>query len=213
MGYGAVIFDMDGVLIDSEFFYLDRTYRELVKKYPWVRREELFPTVGMSAQEDRILLSRLARKQPGDAEFEKELQEIYKDSEIKDFNDVLYPEVPGVLDRLKRQGYQIALASSSPLLTIQRMLKQCGLEDFFDSVISGEQVHESKPNPEIYEKTMEKLGRKPGECLIVEDSTYGGRAGAAAGADVAARLDDRFCFDQSPAAYFIHTLDDVWELL
>ena len=63
------------------------------------------------------------------------------------------------------------------------------------------------------EKTMEKLGRKPGECLIVEDSTYGVRAGAAAGADVAARLDDRFCFDQSPAAYFIHTLDDVWELL
>ena len=47
MGYRAVIFDMDGVLIDSEFFYLQRFHREIVKKYPWVAIEDLYPTVGM----------------------------------------------------------------------------------------------------------------------------------------------------------------------
>lgn len=213
MKYSAVIFDMDGVLIDSEYFYLNRIYLELVKNYPWIRREELFPTVGMSAPEDRELLHRLAKISPEDEDFDKEIERVYGASKIEDFNEVLYPEVPGVLRRLREEGYQIALASSSPFETIQRMLRQCGLEQYFESVISGEQLAKSKPNPEIYLKTMERLHRKPQECLVVEDSTYGVRAGAAAGACVAARLDKRFCFDQSKASYFIRTLEDLWEIL
>lgn len=213
MKYGAVIFDMDGVLIDSEYFYLNRIHSELVKNYPWIKQEDLFPTVGMSGPEERELLHRLAKISPGDEDFDKEIERIHGASEIEDFNDVLYPEVPGVLERLKKEGYQIALASSSSLKTIQRMLRQCRLEQYFESVISGEQLKESKPNPEIYLKTMERLQRKPQECLVVEDSTYGVRAGVSAGACVAARLDGRFHFDQSGASHYIRTLEDLWEVL
>ncbi len=213
MKYSAVIFDMDGVLIDSEIFYLDRLYERMAEKYPWVKREDLFPTVGMSGPEERLLMHRLAKKAPDDEKFDRELDAIHGSSEIEDFSDVLYPEVPRVLESLKEQGCQLALASSSPLKTIKRMLRQCGLEPYFESVISGEQLKESKPNPEIYRITMERLGRRPKECLIVEDSTHGVRAGTAAGAHVAARLDERFHFDQSGAAYFIRTLSDLQDIL
>lgn len=213
MKYRAVIFDMDGVLIDSESFYLQRMFQSLVIQYPWIRQEQLYPTVGMSGPEERVFMRRLMSPSLTDGEFEKELEALHQGAEIEDFNAVLYPEVPGVLKKLKERGYQIAVASSSPLRTVQRMVRQCGLERYFDSILTGEQVREYKPDPEIYQVTMTRLGRKPEECLIVEDSTYGVRAGTAAGACVAARLDDRFHFDQEGAAYFIHNLEELWDIL
>ena len=213
MKYKAVIFDMDGVLIDSEYFYLERTYRELVKRYPWIRIEELYPIVGMSGKTERILMHELARRPLDDLQFDEELEEIYQSGHIADFTEVLYPEVKEILRWLKEQGLQIALASSSPVHCISQMLDQCDIRDYFESVISGESLVMSKPDPEIYQITMNRLGRKPEECLIVEDSTYGIEAGVAAGAAVAARKDERFCFDQSKAAYHIADLKGKKQVL
>lgn len=213
MRYLAVIFDMDGVLIDSESFYLNRFYREIVKKYPWITKEELYPTVGMDTERTRVLIHQLAHRPLEDSAFDAEMEEIYAHGGELYFPDVLYPEVPRVLQNLKNSGFQLALASSSPIKTIWKMLEECRLTDYFSSVISGDEFHESKPNPEIYYKTMAALSRRPEECLIVEDSTHGVEAGAAAGAAVAARIDTRFPFDQSKASFFIHSLDELQEIL
>ena len=213
MQYRAVIFDMDGVLIDSEILYLTRTWKEMVKKWPWIAIEELYPSVGMDAERTRVLLHQVARKPMSDTVFDEEMDKIFDKTVIDHFTDVLYPEVPEVLSALKAKGYILALASSSPMDTIQRVLEECQLAKYFESVISGHQFKASKPDPEIYRTTMWAIDCQPQECLVVEDSTYGVAAGVAAGAKVAARLDLRFNFDQSNAAYFIYDLRELLAIL
>lgn len=97
MQYRAVIFDMDGVLIDSEILYLTRTWKEMVKKWPWIAIEELYPSVGMDAERTRVLLHQVARKPMSDTVFDEEMDKIFDKTVIDHFTDVLYPEVPEVL--------------------------------------------------------------------------------------------------------------------
>src|SRR5699024_12770944 len=103
------------------------------------------------------------------------------------------PQVRPLLARLRAMGLQIALASSSALVNIRRVLTECELTEAFDVVVSGEAFTRSKPDPEIYQYTMAQLGRTPAECLIVEDSTYDVQAGPAAGGLVAAQIGEGGC--------------------
>lgn len=203
----AVIFDMDGVLIDSEPVYLGMQARNLQTKYPWVTLESMYPTVGMSSQEYPRFMARLCRV-PFTPEFEKELMQADENEPIH-FPEILRPEARPMLEQLRAMGLQLALASSSPMSNIRQVLSECGLMEFFPVIVSGEQFEASKPDPEIYLHTMARLGRRPEECLIVEDSTYGVQAGAAAGGLVAALRDERFPFDQSRAQLHIESLAEV----
>ena len=203
----AVIFDMDGVLIDSEPVYLGMQARNLQTKYPWVTLESMYPTVGMSSQEYPRFMARLCRV-PFTPEFEKELMQADENEPIH-FPDILRPEARPMLEQLRAMGLQLALASSSPMSNIRQVLGECGLMEFFPVIVSGEQFEASKPDPEIYLHTMARLGRRPEECLIVEDSTYGVQAGAAAGGLVAALRDERFPFDQSAARFHIGNLSEI----
>ena len=208
----AVIFDMDGVLIDSELVYIRHQCERLRGKYPWVTEESLYPTVGMSSAEHRLFLAGLLRRDAGDPAFWQELQELYGSCDVF-YPDILNPQAANVLDTLRKMGLQVALASSSGMQTIRRVLDECGIAQYFDCVVSGDQFRRSKPDPEIYQCTMQRLGRQPDECLVIEDSTYGVRAGAAAGAVVAALRDDRFTFDQSAALFRIECLEDIFSLV
>lgn len=208
----AVIFDMDGVLIDSEIVYLTYQYEVLHQKYPWVTFESLFPMVGMGSGEDIAFLAEILRKDINDPDFQEEIRDLFHNCTV-DYPSILRPQVKPMLSTLKQNGYMVALASSSSTQTINTVLSECDIRHFFDVVVSGDQFVRSKPDPEIYQYTMKALQRQPKDCLIVEDSTYGVQAGHAAGAIVAALEDKRFPFDQRLAQYHIHTLDDVVKLL
>lgn len=205
----AVIFDMDGVLIDSEIIYLDHMYEQLKIKYPQINREALFAVVGSTTKRTMEIISDVIREDVNSRMFQELYAGLWVDCR-PDYPSILRKEVPDILKELHRRGYQVALASSTSRAGIDDVLTSCGLKGDFDYIVSGEEFKESKPNPEIYLHTADTLKRKPKECLVVEDSTYGIMAGHGAGMTVAAVIDDRFSFDRSLADYSINGL---WEIL
>jgi HAD superfamily hydrolase (TIGR01509 family) len=208
----AVIFDMDGVLVDSEIVYQRIIYDILKDDYPWITPKDLLPLVGMNNQECRRLFARLMKKDVSDPAFNKEADAIFACCKA-DYAEVMRPEVPNLLRELKSKGFLVALASSSSTEAIGRALDECHIREYFDVVTSGDQFKESKPNPEIYIHTMEALHAAPEECVVIEDSGYGIEAGLAAGATVVALRDDRFCLHQEKADYHIDSLSEIPELI
>jgi HAD superfamily hydrolase (TIGR01509 family) len=205
----AVIFDMDGVLIDSEIIYLDHMYEKLKIKYPQINREALFAVVGSTTKRTMEIISDVIGEDVNSRMFQELYAELWVDCR-PDYPSILRKEVPDILKELHRRGYQVALASSTSRAGIDDVLTSCGLKSDFDYIVSGEEFKESKPNPEIYLHTADTLKREPKECLVVEDSTYGIMAGHGAGMTVASVIDDRFSFDRSLADYSINGL---WEIL
>lgn len=199
---------MDGVLIDSEPVYLQHAVRMLEAQYPQVTEKAMYPTVGMRSKEYRTYMADLLCMEVEAPEFEALLERINSECHV-DYHSIMRPEVPDMLQALRNMGIRIALASSSPISNIRQVLRECGITEYFDSVISGEAFARAKPDPEIYLRTFERLEVHPQECLVVEDSTYGVAAGAASGACVAALTDMRFSFDQSPADIQIDSLAEV----
>lgn len=204
----AIAFDMDGVLIDSEPVYLKHTVRMLEAEYPQITEEAMYPTVGMRSREYRTFMADLLRMKEKSPAFEQLLERINSSCHV-DYREIMRPEVPEMLRGLQDMGIKIALASSSSFDNICQVLSECGVREYFDSVISGDAFVHAKPDPEIYLCTFRRLGVRPEECLVVEDSTYGVAAGAASGAYVAALKDLRFSFDQSPADLQIDSLAEI----
>ena len=121
-------------------------------------------------------------------------------------------EIKEIVD-LKENGYRLAVASATKLPLVIRVLTENGIVDYFDQVVSGNMFERGKPDPEIYFYTAGKLGVKPEECLVVEDSTIGITAASRAGMKIAAVIDDRFGFDRSLADFEIENLGEVLECL
>ena len=209
----AVIFDLDGTLIDSELFYLNLLLEFLKGKGMVLPFEEACKTVGAHnspvwenvARAHGGSISGKALRQEYRDEFERKLRNRELDYSQMQFADVL-----PVLEKLRANGVRMAIASSSPHRIIRLVVEQQDWENYFSVLISGDDFQRSKPDPEIYLYTMKQLGTAPEETLVVEDSTYGIEAGKAAGVMVAARRDLRFGFHQEKADCLF---DDMREIL
>ena len=114
---------------------------------------------------------------------------------------------------LKENGYKIALASSSQKSVIINALKTSNIIEYFDLITSGDQFKESKPNPEIYLYTINKLHSSKEETIIVEDSYPGIQSAINAGIEVLALKDDYFGIEQANANYIIDNLIDIKDYL
>ena len=209
----AVIFDLDGTLIDSEFFYLNMLLEFLKRKGMVLPFEEACKTVGAH---NSPLWENVARAHGGSIsgkalrqEYKDEFERKFRNWEL-DYSQMQFADVLPVLEKLRADGVGMAIASSSSEKIIRRVVEQQNWGNYFSVLVSGDDFQRSKPDPEIYLYTMKQLGTAPEETLIVEDSTYGIEAGKAAGVMVAARRDLRFGFQQEKADCLF---DDMREIL
>lgn len=201
----AVIFDLDGVLVDSEPQYLE-FFRQFLLQNGCVPQEEgLRATVGSSNYETWRQLA-LMWSDPLIPPLELERIYLHQCGHLAiDYQASLFPGVLQLVQRLQRRGLVLAIASSSPMSAIRRMLEQTGFDAYISHVVSGDMFRRSKPDPEIYLHAISLTGFSPEQCLAVEDSSYGIQAAKRAGLEVVA-VAEPFGLDQSQADYFLaHT--------
>ena len=197
----GVIFDMDGVLVDSEPFIKEAGVRMFAEKGLAVKAEDFDPFVGTG--EDH-LLGAVAEKygRPFDARRDKaRTYAIYLDL----IRGRLRP-LPGVfsfLNECRSRRLKVAVASSADSIKVEGNLHEIGLPpDTFDAIVNGSQVERKKPAPDIFLTAARRLGLSPEVCLIVEDAVAGVAAAKAAGARCLA-LTTSFPADRLTAADWI----------
>ena len=212
--FKAVIFDMDGVLIDTELYYWNEIRRFSEDLGLGITKAELDAQVGQSHQTfQRNVAFWLERAGKGvvDPETAEKVFDDWAQDHVKNYDELLNPGIHETVEELKCRGVRLALASSSTLSNINDTLEGCKLTDAFELVVSGADFTESKPNPEIYLHTIRALGLAAEDCCCVEDSVPGITAGKAAGLTVFAKREDRFGFSQDAADVIIDEVPDILE--
>lgn len=179
----AVIFDLDGVLIDSEPVW-EEVRRQVVAEHggQWAADTQQ-RLMGMSTGEwARYLSGELGVQLPPG-----EVAELVI-SQMRDRYREHLPLLPGATAAVRQASahWTLGLASSAPLALIHTVLNASALHSYFAAAMSTEQVKAGKPAPDIYLAVAAKLGVPPGQCAAVEDSANGLRAAAAAGCQVIA---------------------------
>lgn len=204
----AVIFDMDGVIVDSEFVYMKYILEFAKEKNPTVTMEMINPMVGRSRKDSWLIMEQAVNNGETWEELMKEFGERDIYSQVN-YREIFRPEALFAAKELHKRGIRVALASSTGPKLIARIVEETGMRPEFDLIVSGRQFKQSKPNPEIYQYTAKTLGIPEENCLAVEDSTVGIEAACRAGMKVAALRDGRFGFDQSRADYQMDTLAEL----
>ncbi|MGH2679302.1 MAG: hexitol phosphatase HxpB [Actinomycetota bacterium] len=176
----AVVFDMDGVLIDSEPIW--RSVERDVFGSVGIRLtdEDLLPTMGVRIAD---VVERWYRRYPWSEPSRREIADRIVDGVAREIRrrGALNEGAVLAVDHVRGLGLRLALASSSPMPLIRAVLTLGGLADRFDVVVSGEDVERGKPDPAVYLSAARALGIVPERCLAVEDSLNGVRAAKAAG--------------------------------
>ena len=182
----AIIFDLDGVLVDARELHYEALNRALEKYNCTITRDEHLSTYdGLPTKKKLQLLTKNKGLVP------EVYDTVWKDKqtqtrEIIDKEFTYDERIRRILSKLRNDGYRICVCSNSIRETIKMMLIRRGFMEFVEIFISNQDVKISKPNPEMYLRAMIDLGVGPKECVIVEDSHYGRQAAFESGGHLCA---------------------------
>lgn len=176
----AVIFDMDGVIFDTEKLVLS-SWKQVAGRRGVEGIEEVFlECVGTNtASTIQTVQKHYGSDFPFD-DFRKEATGIFQ-ATVKKNGMPVKPGVEELLSYLKNSGFKIGLASSTRRAIVEEELEMAGFLPYFEIVMGGDMIKNSKPDPEIFLTCCEKLGCKPEETIVIEDSHNGIRAASRAG--------------------------------
>ncbi len=181
MPLSAVIFDFDGVVIDSHEAHerswfalaaeLGRPFtRETFVATFGQRNESILPMLGWAEQGDAARIQQLGDRK------ESHYREILRKEGITPL-----PGVVALLENLRQEGIPCAIGTSTPRANVECVLEITGLAGFFQDVAAAEDVTRGKPDPEVFLRAAAKLGAEPSTCVVIEDAQVGIRAAKAAG--------------------------------
>lgn len=174
----AVIFDMDGVVADSEPIHIKAENKTLAPFKLQVTKEDYQEFMGQST---KLLLQSLIKKHSLDVDLE-ELYSIHKKNLLQLYNSEVIPMSGAfkLIESLRGQNYPLALASSSNSQLVESVINKFKIRDTFKAVVSGSDVKNLKPAPDIFLTAAQYLSVSPENSLVIEDSTAGVKAAKAA---------------------------------
>lgn len=180
----AILFDMDGVLIDAKDWHYEALNQALGVFGMEINRYDHLVTYDGLPTKKKLEMLTLERGLP------RALHSFINDMKQEYTLQLGYAKCKPLfihqyaLSHLRDQGYKMVVCSNSIRKTIEVLFERASLTEYFDFCLSNEDVKESKPDPEIYKKAIERLNLQPNECLILEDNENGIKAAKASGANV-----------------------------
>lgn len=175
----AILFDMDGVLIDAKDWHYEALNRALALfGYEITRTEHLSTYDGLPTS---VKLKKLTLEKGLPEKLHKFIGEMKQQYTIQIIQEQCRPRFNHefALMKLKAEGYRIAVCSNSIRMTIEMMMDYAKLTKYLEFIVSNQDVKNAKPDPEIYLTAMVKMGLNPDECLICEDNENGIKAALA----------------------------------
>ena len=175
-----MIFDMDGVLVDTEPIYEAMHYRHFEQLGITVTHQQFLQFIGTTSAE---MWSRLRSLFQLSHSLDHLLaqEEVLKKQIFAEHTLTPMPGLLALLNGLKQKNVPMVVASSSNATHIRYVLQQAGIHQYFSEFISGQHVPNSKPAPDIFLQAARQMAIQPAHCLVIEDSTNGTLAAQAAG--------------------------------
>ncbi len=175
----AIVFDMDGVLIDSEQVMSKAAILALKEFGVNAQPYDFIPFMG---QGENSFIGNVARKYNVEYQYAMKYRayEIY--DELVSNEAKLFPNIKETITALKKRGYRISLASGADMMKVSSNIKAIGMEESdFEAFVTGNDVTRNKPEPDIFLLAAEKMKINPAYCLVCEDTISGIKAAKAAG--------------------------------
>ncbi len=207
----AVIFDMDGVVVDSEPLH-ERAFLEVVREIGYAETLKLrfADYIGRSDQE--FWTDFAARHEPPQRVEDLLVRKRRRMIEIIRREKPLFDGVPILVQKLAER-YALALASGSERMVVAEVLKLRSLGRFFSVVVTASEIQNGKPAPDIFLRTAELLRVPPQACCVIEDSKPGIAAGLAAGMQVIAIANTHPAAELRHATHVLQTYEEIERLL